>query len=74
MNVFKLFTTGESAGKKTGIECNSLKKNEHTEIFEQLTIRDINGTKLQNCSVIANELLIKRRLTLLPYYKPRLLG
>jgi superfamily II DNA or RNA helicase len=71
INIFKLFTIGEAAGKKTGIDCTSLKKNEHIDIFKELNIRDIDGTKLQNCIVIANELLQKGRLTLLPYYKPK---
>ena len=71
VNVFKLFTIGESAGKKTGIDCTSLKKNEHTNIFQELGIPDIDGTKLQNCTVIANELLAKDRITLLPLYKPK---
>lgn len=72
VNIFKLFTKGESAGKKTGIDCTSLKKNEQLDIFQELAIPDIDGTKLQNCSAIANELLSKGRLTLLPFYKPRL--
>lgn len=71
VNIFKLFTIGEAAGKKTGIDCTSLKKNEHTDIFNELNIRDIDGTKQQNCVVIANELMLKDRLTLLPYYKPK---
>jgi len=70
INVFKLFTSGESAGKKTGIDCTSLKKDEHLRIFEEIGIRDIDGTKIQNCTEIANELLIKERMTLLPLFKP----
>jgi hypothetical protein len=71
INIFKLFTTGEAVGKKTGIDCTSLKKIEHTNIFKELNIRDIDGTKQHNCITIANELLEKGRLTLLPYYKPK---
>ena len=71
VNIFKLFTKGESAGKKTGIDCTSLKKNEQLNIFQELNMRDIDGTKQQNCTVIANELLSKGRMTLLPLYKPK---
>ncbi len=71
INIFKLFTIGEAAGKKTGIDCTSLKKNDHNDIFKELNIRDIDGTKQQNCIVIANVLLQNGRLTLLPYYKPK---
>jgi hypothetical protein len=71
MNVFKLFTTGESVGKKTGIDCTSLKKNEHLAIFQELNIRDIDGTKQHNCLVISQALLKNNRLTLLPVYKPK---
>ena len=70
LNLFKLFTTGESVGKKTGIDCNSLKKNEHDDIFKELQLKDIDGTKVQNCIMIANALHSKGRLTLLPLYKP----
>jgi hypothetical protein len=72
LNLFKLFTTGESVGKKTGIDCNSLKKNEHDDMFKQLSLIDIDGTKIQNCMMIANALHNKGRLTMLPIYKPRL--
>jgi hypothetical protein len=71
INLFKLFTTGESVGKKTGIDCNSLKKNEHEDIFKELQIKDIDGTKIQNCMMIANALHVRGRLTMLPLYKPR---
>jgi hypothetical protein len=71
MNVFKIFTTGESAGKKTGIDCTSLKKNEHIAIFKELNINHNDGTKIKNCNTIANTLLLRGRLTLLPKYKPR---
>jgi superfamily II DNA or RNA helicase len=70
LNLFKLFTTGESVGKKTGIDCNSLKKNEHDDIFKELQLKDMDGTKIQNCIMIANALHTRGRLTMLPLYKP----
>lgn len=70
INLFKLFTTGESVGKKTGIDCNSLKKNEHDDIFKELELNENNGTKVENCMMIANALHMQGRLTMLPLYKP----
>jgi hypothetical protein len=72
MNTFKLFTIDETVGKKTGMECFSLKKNDLSEIFEQLSIQDDKGTKVDNCNKIANELLAKDRLTTIPFYIPKL--
>ena len=71
MNVFKVYTIGEGLGKKTGIECTSLKKDAQKNIFEQLRIPDADGTKIANCNIMVNDLLNKERLTMLPLYKPK---
>ena len=71
MNVFKVYTIGEGLGKKTGIECTSLKKEAQKKIFEQLRIPDADGTKIANCNIMINDLLNKGRLTMLPLYKPK---
>lgn len=70
INVFKILTSGESAGKKTGMNCISLKKQEHNKIFDELNIKIEENTKIFNCSSIANALYFINRMTLLPYYKP----
>lgn len=73
LNIFKLFTIGESAGKKTGMNCISLKKQEHVKIFNELHMDTDDSTKILNCTNIANHLLSINRLTLLPIYKPMIL-
>jgi hypothetical protein len=70
INVFKIFTPGHSVGKKTGIDCTSVKKNDHIKIIEDLGNMYKDGTKIQNCITIANELMEKGRMTLLPSYIP----
>ena len=71
MNVFKIYTIGKGVGKKTGIDCTSLKKELQKTILEQLNVPDADGKKSDNCNIIAKELLNKGRLTLLPIYKPK---
>jgi len=72
INVFKLLTPGIIYGKKTGIVCNSLQKNEHNKIFTDLGLEDIKNTKQSYCNKIAIELAKRNRLTLLPEYKPKI--
>lgn len=70
-NVFKLLTAGSSIGKKTGIACTSLKKNEHAGIFKQINLDDENdNTKITYCNKIAVQLLKLNRISLNPEYKP----
>jgi len=71
MNVFKIYTTGKGVGKKTGIDCTSLKKDAQKKILEELNVPDAEGKKLENCNITVKELLNKGRLTLLPLYKPK---
>ena len=71
MNVFKIYTIGKSIGKKTGIDCTSLKKDAQKNILDQLNVPDAEGKKLENCNITVKELLNKGRLTLLPLYKPK---
>lgn len=71
MNVFKIYTIGKSIGKKTGIDCTSLKKDIQKTILEQLNVPDADGKKFENCNIIVKELLNKGRLIMLPIYKPK---
>ena len=72
-NIFKILSPGSSVGKKTGINCTSLKKNEHVNIYEQLHLTNIKNTKFTYCHNIALELLNINRLLLYPIYKPTIL-
>jgi len=69
-NIFKILAAGSSVGKRTGINCNSLQKKEHSDILEKLSVTDKYDTKVDNCNAIALELLKINRLTLYPEYKP----
>jgi hypothetical protein len=71
INVFKLLTPGIIYGKKTGIVCTSLQKNEHSKILTDLGIEDIKNTKTSYCNKIAIELAKRNRLSILPEYKPK---
>jgi hypothetical protein len=71
INVFKLLTPGVIYGKKTGIVCTSLQKNEHNKILTDLGIEDIKNTKTSYCNKIAIELAKRNRLSILPEYKPK---
>lgn len=70
-NVFKLLTAGVIYGKKTGIVCSSLQKNEHNKILTDLGIIDTKNTKTSYCNKIAVELAKRNRLSILPEYKPK---
>ena len=72
-NIFKILTPGSAIGKKTGIACVSLKKNEHANIFKQLHIEDKHNTKNTYCKNIAIQLLNIQRILLYPEYKPTIL-
>ena len=69
INVFKLLTAGIIYGKKTGIVCTSLQKKDHSQIFNDLGIKEGKHTKISYCITIANELMKIGRLLLLPEYK-----
>jgi len=71
INVFKLLTPGIIYGKKTGIVCLSLQKNEHHKIMIDLGLEDVKNTKVSYCNKIAVQLATMGRLTLLPVYKPK---
>lgn len=71
INVFKLLTPGVIYGKKTGIVCTSLQKNEHNKILTDLGVEDLKNTKTSYCNKIAVELAKKNRLSILPEYKPK---
>lgn len=70
INTFKLLTPGIIYGKKTGIVCSSLKKNEHSKFFKDLSIKDGKNTKESYCFKIASKLYKINRLSLIPDYKP----
>jgi hypothetical protein len=70
VNIFKLLTAGVSVGKKTGIVCTSLKKNNHVDILKKMGITDDFNTKIGFCNAIAKELFKIDRLTIYPIYKP----
>ena len=73
-NVFKLLTPGVAYGKKTGIVCTSLRKENHSDIFKRLKIDDSNkNTKNTYCNSIAIELLNINRILLYPIYKPTII-
>lgn len=72
-NIFKLLTAGVSVGKKTGIVCTSLKKNNHVDILKKIGITDDFNTKIGFCNAIAKELFKIDRLTFYPLYKPTIL-
>ena len=69
-NIFKILSPGSGNGKKTGMNCLSLKKNEHANILKQLRVEDKNNTKIKYCNIISIELLKINRILLLPEYKP----
>lgn len=72
-NVLKLFITGPRKGQKTGIDCSSLLKKKHQEILQEYGVEvQKNDTKLQNCKNIAIQLMMNKRMILLPEYKPKL--
>ena len=72
INVFKLLTAGVIYGKKTGIVCSSLKKEEHNSIFKQLNLYDDGKNKKYSyCNKIAIELYKINRISILPEYKPK---
>ena len=64
-------TPGVIYGKKTGIVCTSLQKNEHNKILTDLGVEDLKNTKTSYCNKIAVELAKKNRLSILPEYKPK---
>ena len=70
INTFKLLTPGIIYGKKSGIVCSSLKKNEHSKFFKDLSIKDGKNTKESYCFKIASKLYKINRLSLIPDYKP----
>ena len=69
-NIFKLLTSGESHGKKTGIACTSLHKPQHRKIMSDLSIPDGKYTKDNYCLTIATELYKLKRISLNPLWKP----
>ena len=71
-NIFKILAAGVSVGKRTGINCNSLQKKEHSNILENMSISNKYDTKVDSCNAIALELLKINRLTLYPEYKPKI--
>lgn len=72
-NEFKILRSGESVGKRTGIVCTSISLGEYPKILEKIGIKDKYKTKIDNCMIIAKELLKINRLTLFPLYKPTIL-
>jgi hypothetical protein len=70
MNVFKILTIGIMTGEKTGMVCQSFKKNEHSKMFKELGLKDDKNNKESYCYKIATELYKKNRMLLLPEYKP----
>ena len=72
-NIFKILSQGTGNGKKTGMNCYSLKKSEHSNILKQLHIEDKNNSKIKYCNIISTELLKIDRILLLPEYKPTIL-
>ena len=69
-NTFKLFTPGETHGKKTGIVCTSLHKPQHRTIITKLNMPDGKFTKDNYCLNIAAELYRINRISLNPEWKP----
>ena len=70
MNVFKILTPGIMTGEKTGMVCQSFKKNDHSKMFKDLGLKDDKNNKESYCYKIATELYKKNRMVLLPEYKP----
>jgi len=70
MNVLKILTTGTMTGEKTGMVCQSFKKNQHSKMFKELGLKDEKNNKESYCYKIATELYKKNRIILLPEYKP----
>jgi hypothetical protein len=70
INVFKILTPGIMTGEKTGMVCQSFKKNDHSKMFKDLGLKDDKNNKESYCYKIATELYKKNRMVLLPEYKP----
>jgi len=70
INVFKILTAGVLAGEKTGMVCQSFKKEQHSQIFKDLGLKDEKNNKDSYCFKIAVDLLKKNRMLILPEYKP----
>jgi hypothetical protein len=68
-NVFKILTSGSSAGNKTGIVCTSLNKKIQEDILTVLGNDNISD-KVSNCKNIALDLYKIKRITIYPEYKP----
>ena len=73
-NIFKILAAGVSVGKRTGINCTSLQKKEHSNILENIGSSNKYDTKVDSCNAIALELLKIKRITLYPEYKPTIIA
>ena len=70
MNVFKILTAGVLAGEKTGMVCQSFKKEQHSQLFKDLGMKDEKNNKESYCFKIAVDLYKRERMLILPEYKP----
>jgi hypothetical protein len=77
INKFKIFSTDPviGKGKKTGRVCESYNDTDHNKFLNQINKTNGDNYKFKNkiiyCNYIANKLLEKNKLLLLPLYKPR---
>ena len=77
INKLKIFSTDPvvGKGKKTGRVCETYYDTDHNKILNQINKTNDNKYKFKNkkvlCSSIANQLLSKNKLLLLPLYKPK---
>ena len=76
INNFKILTSGESQGKKTGIVCESLLKPQQEIILKEYNIEIVKEkkkkTKKEICNIIAEKMLKIEKLIIYPLYKPKI--
>jgi hypothetical protein len=77
VNKLKIFSTDPvvGKGKKTGRVCETYYDTDHNKFLNQINKTKDEKYKFKNkkvlCSTVANQLLIKNKLLLLPLYKPK---
>ena len=74
INNFKIISSGQGHGKKTGIVCETLLKAALDIIIKEYSI-DLMGkknTKSQKCKIMAKNMLKVNRLIMYPIYKPKI--
>ena len=75
INKLKIFSTELGKGKKTGRVCETYNDTYHNKFLNQINKTNGDNYKFKNkpilCNHIANKLLEKNKLLLLPLYKPK---